>query len=504
MAITDQEYTEWLKDQTALRVVLIEVVVADGASETTLYFSNKGYTTSTGIYYVPRLSGDITFSENLSIDSTPSISFGSVNIFNLDNEFDDYVDYIWSGRSITAKYGDVKWDISDFRSIFSGITKEVQVTDTLIKLSVRDKLEQLNTTMSDITLDNLAENEDELIPLCFGEVGNITPVISDSATQEYQVHNGAIEDIIEVRDFGAPLNEQVIEYPSGDLIPHISKDLANGKFIINKATYGNITASVQGDKNTIYNVTIANIIEHIVKTYGNNLFIASDIDATNFSNFNIDNPQQVSGYLTSRENVISFITYLASSIGASIICSRDGLLQLHQINIPTSGTFTIIDSSNIYDNSLKLVEVIEPSPIVKIGYCENNTVQQDLETGIIPIHKTIFAKQWFNVQVEDTNVSTWFKLDYVPEQKNTALISKSEALTEANRLLTLLKGSGAPDYEKRKIFEVDGIGTLLELTLGQSITLQHDTYGLSSGKYGVIIGLIPNWSKSSIKIRILV
>jgi len=179
--MTEAQLIEWLREQSAIRTILIEVedVGVDG-SPTTIYLSNKGYVTSptdtpANTLYTPIVTGGVDFTESVSVDSDNfSINYGDIELLNVDGSIDDWLDYYWEGRTINVFIGDVSWPRSDFYQIFSGLVASIDVRNRgTFNLKVADKLQRLNTPLSETKLGGTSSNADNLIPLCFGEVHNV-------------------------------------------------------------------------------------------------------------------------------------------------------------------------------------------------------------------------------------------------------------------------------------------------------------------------------------------
>lgn len=238
MAISDAQYTAWLKSQTAIRCILVEVDVKVGASVTTRFLSNQGYVTGASdtpanTSYSPRIVGGIQISRKLSLDGNISMSFGDIELNNTDGSLDSWVEDFWANRSIRIYLGDVTWVRSDFRQVFGGITTGIDTRKRdRINIKLSDKLQRLNNPVSEVKLEGSTSRADELIPLLFGECHNIVPLLVDPAINEYQVHNGPIEGVFEVRDNGIPVG-----------FTHLP---ALGKFRLNQQPSGQVTCSAQG------------------------------------------------------------------------------------------------------------------------------------------------------------------------------------------------------------------------------------------------------------------
>ena len=241
--MTDLEFLAWLDSPAAIRVVLVEVGVLVGNVETTRLLADRPYSTEAGVPYLPIVRGGISFDESLPLDGQPSLSTGSIEIDNASGERDSWLVDVWRNRGIEVFIGDVRWPRAAFRRIFAGTVHDIGARDaSVLNLALRDKLQRLNTPASEATLGGTGVNKDALLPLLFGEVFNVSPLLADDAVHEYQVHAGPIERVIEVRDNGVP----VATTPT----------LATGKFRLAKSPAGQITASIQGDKAGTYRNTV--------------------------------------------------------------------------------------------------------------------------------------------------------------------------------------------------------------------------------------------------------
>ena len=424
--------------------------------------------------------------ERLSLDGESTLNFGDIEIHNLDGSLDSWLDDIWANRDVSAFIGDVTWDRADFRPIFVGVTEDIDSKDnTTLNIKIRDKLARLNTPVTDQTLGGSTSNKNELMPLCFGECHNVSPLLADPATLDYRVHNGQIESIIEMRSNGAPGTS--------------TDTLSIGKFVPDVNPQGTkITVSVQGDKPSgTWLKTTKQIIERLVTDFGevNSRFTAGDLDSSNLSAFDAANQQPIGVYLNRRENVKQLCDDIANSVGAQMAMSRPGKLQLHKIDLPPPGTPTQITTADIIDNTIAIAERPPVVAAVKVGYAKNWTVQDSLDTGIPQEHKDLFAKEWLTTTSEDATTKTNYRLDAEPEQVNTFLLTESDASTEATRRLNLYK-------TPRHVITFSATPRLIELQLGDAVTITHPRFGLSGGKTGMVIGMSVDWENLLVDLEI--
>jgi len=490
MAISDTQFTEWLEDQSAVRCVLVDAVANVSGADTTRYLSTTGYVTGgsdtpANTDYLPIISGGVSFTESLDIEAKASLSFGNIELSNPSGEYDEWLNDVWVNRQIQVFIGDVRWARADFRLIFDGISADISSPGIAkLSISVRDKLQRLNTPVHDVLLGGTTANKDRLLPICMGEVFNVTPLLSNPATHEYIVHARAVEDIIEVRDNGVPVD--------------FTKNNPAGKFTLDQNPHGTITASVQGDKPMTYSNTIADLIQILVTDGGkvSEQFTASDIDTANFTAFNSANPQPVGSFFNVRTNVLKAVNDLAASVGAQAVMSRAGLLRLLKVELPATGADGAITTDDIEENSLKIIARTGVRASIKLGFCKNYTVQNGIQTGIPEDNKVLFSEQWLDRVATDTSTATQYKLDAEPKRKETQLLVQADADVEAQRLLDFFK-------VPRTTYSFNGGVRLIEMQLGDKKTLTHPRFGLSSGVDGMVVMLKIDWLKFKVSMGVI-
>lgn len=487
--MTDLDFLAWLKQPSAKRVVLIEVAASVAGVEVKRYLSTQLYNTGPGDapanqYYQPIVSTGISFAEQLTINLQASLSAGDIEINNTNGVRDAWLLDVWANREIKVFVGGERWPRADFRLIFNGVVADIapKGRDTLA-LKIRDRMQLLNMPLSEITIGGSGTNKDALIPTCFGEVHNVTPLLVDPVTLEYAVHTSAIESIIEVRDNGLPI--------AVDVLP-------SGHFKLRAAPAGVITVSVQGDKATAYINTAAQIIQRIVTGFGATAtrFTNADIDLANFADFDTAHPQPMGVYFSDRINILAACQQIAASIGAQIAMSRTGQLQLYQISLPVMGV-TEIRPRHMMERSLVPKTRTDVIAGVKLGFCKCWTVQNNLQTALPAEHKNLYAQEWLTTSATDAATQTAYRLDTTIAQQNTMLLRRIDADAEAVRQLTMWK-------VPRTIYEFDGVPELLSLQRGQAVKLFNNRFGMQGGVSGVVISLAPSWINGHVKVGVIV
>lgn len=493
---TLSEIITWLQTPNKLPVILVEIPGIIPPGFTTLYLSSapfisKPTDTVPSILYNPCIIGGINFTESLSLTGSISLTYGDIELDNIGGTKDSWLsDYIWVNKDIKLLIGDATWSKDDFRDIFNGTIIDISSRSlNTLNIIISDKLQKLNNPISEEVLPGINTNSEVLIPVTFGEVFNIIPIKSSTVvnTLEYQVHTGTVEDIIEVRDNGVPVS--------------ITKNLTAGKFNLTSNPYGQITCSVQGDKNVTYYNDIANIIKRIVKSFGpvSTRLIDADIDLTNFSSFSTTYTQPVGISIASRENILSVCNKLASSIGAQLTSSSVGLVRLVRLSLPPSGGSTYTVGPNDFEyNSLAISEKSSVRASTKIAYCKNYTNQSgNIAAGVPSNNKVLFEEDFLYESTIDTTVQSNYKLTTEPESEETALVKKVDAEAESLRRNNLWK-------TPRFVITFKAFGHLLPVELGDTINLTDARFGLNATKSGLVVRVSRDWLNSRVTIGVLV
>lgn len=493
--MNDAQFLDWLKSPSAYRCVLIEAVAAVDGVETMVPMATRAYTSGPGdspanLAYPAIATVGALFTERLSLEGDGALSAGDLEIDNTGGVRDAWLGsrYVWKNREIRAYIGDLRWPRGDFRMIFNGIVAEIAPRGRKgLSLRLRDKLQRLNTAISDKRLGGSSEGRDTLLPLVFGQVFNVTPLAVTPAILKYQVHDGPVEDIIEVRDNGAPVG--------------FSADLAAGTFVLDAAPAGTVTASVKGDKpGGVYRDSAAQLVRRLATGYGKALdrFTDADLDLASFGAFDAAHPQPMGLSSADRMNILPACQMLLGSLGAQLVMSRLGQLRLMQVALPGVGTPFVVRPQHMIDGTLQPSARTEVVGAVKLGFAKNWTVQ-GAATLVIPpeAHKALFADEWLTTTRTDAPTLAAWRLNAEPVQADTMLLTRADADAEAQRRLDLWK-------LPRTTYEFDGVPELLALELGQAIRVHDPRFGMADGVDGIVISLAPDWNTGRVKVGFLV
>jgi hypothetical protein len=476
-------------------------------STTTFYLSNGAYTSYStdspaNKSYTPIVIGGVSFTESMSLDNSISLSYGDIELDNTNGVLDSYLSaYIWANKSISIYLGDPSWTKANFKLLFKGIIRDIASRDRkTLNLLLGDAFQKLNTSVTEETVTITSKNNvPELVPLTFGECFNLTPLLVNSSTLTYQVHNGPVEDIIEVRDNGIPVE--------------FTKDLLNGKFTLSRAPFGQITCSVQGHKpSNTYTNKIGETIKNILTGYGpsDSRLVVGDLDTANFTNF--DSSFTVSGaykrpigiYLKDKDNVLTVCNELAKSARGQLSVaagpqesdSSVGLIKLVKLEIGSVAAHTIT-GTDIVDSSINISEKVSVKAATKIGYCKNWTVQQSgLAAGVPVSNQSIFNTEYMYATSNNEDIRSYYGLSSEVAATNTLLITKEAA--EAESYISTDFWS-----KIRYIYTMNCYAHLFDVQLGDTVSLTNRRF-LLDNKLGVVVSVSRDWIAGRVQIGVLV
>lgn len=492
--VSDPEFEAWLSSPDAIRVTLFESTVLVDGQEITRYTCNGAFPitapndTPANTYYEPVASAGVQFTEQLSLTGAATAAVGDIEFDNSEFARDSwYLNDIWASRAQRAYLGDPRWARSNFRMVLNGMASGIARKERFkLAVKLRDQLQRLDTPLSERVLGGSSLTAETLYPACFGECFNVTPIY-DPSTDRYFVHYGPVEWIFEVRVNGLPVDATI--------------DNATGSFQLNVGLppSGVVTCSVQGDKfGGVYRNTVAALVRRIVTGYGkeDGRFTDADIDLDNFDKFEASHPQKVGIYVKDRTNILAICNQLADSLGAQMVPSRLGKLRLIQIGITGDSTFNV-HAHHMKGGTLEPVTSMAPAAAVSIGYDRNWTTQDNLQTALSERDKQFFDDEYLYANAANDDIADDYRMSTAVTAKATLLKSKAEAGAEAARLAAL---NGRP----RDIYKFEGTPEMLQLALGQQVTIYHHENSMQDGVRAQVIMLAPDYKTGNCDVGVLV
>jgi len=481
--MTPQEYQAWLRTD-GRRAVLAEIDMREGEI---ILLSNVAYTTlptdtAPNRVYLPYIQGGVAFTSRLTIDGSPSVSIGDIELTNEDGHLDSWLNDVWTNRRIRVYFGDVTWPLSDFQLVLSGVIDSLgSRSANRLNLVIKDNLQRLNTPVSETLVEGTGTNKEDIAPIVFGECHNTTPVLFDEAYHEYLVSINPLEEILEIRDNGVPVSHTAV---------------GATKFRLNASPAGAITTSSQGG--APYANKIGELVSILATQWGSadERLLPSEVDTADFAAFDAAHPQPVGVFIDGRANVLATCQDLAASVGGQVVTASDGRLRIRKIDVSATPTGMQITPTDYVARSLSLSQRPVVKAGIRLGYCKNWTVQAGLTSGIPGEHKDLFAKEWLEVQENDAAVAADHRLFTEPPMVDTLLLLEADARAEAQRRLALWS-------KQRNVFRLTGYPQLLTLELGDPVTLFGNRWGLQAGVPGTVLSLQKDWISGRVDIEVL-
>lgn len=353
-------------------------------------------------HYSPVLTGPFNFEVRLFDGLEPSgratVGFGEIVIWNGDGALDALLDMGWSGRTVTLKRGAEFAALSTYSTVFKGTTDGLTPDEVNVRLRLRDRQELLNRPLQSDLYDGTggAEGDASLTgkrkPLAYGRLFNVPAVLIDANNLVFQLHDGGIAAILEVRDKGVPLDEDstFADYATyAALVAATINDgsyatcLAEGLFRVGGEPAGQITVDLWGEDSggsNGYVETAAAIIRRIVTTRLDtaNLVDPTDLDTASFTNVDADQPAPL-GYWAGPDSSLTIgqaLDEIMASIGGWWTFTLAGLMSIGILKAPTGTADEVLTRADILLGPDFTLEGGQPSYRRRVGW-QRNWAPQD-------------------------------------------------------------------------------------------------------------------------------
>jgi hypothetical protein len=207
-------------------------------------------------------------------------------------------------------------------------------------------------------------------------------------------------------------------------------------------------------------------------------------------------------YLTNRENVLDVCYRLAQSIGAYLVPGLDGKFKLVRLTgTPGTSSYTVT-GTDMEEGSLSITRKFEVQAAAKVAYCKNWTVQATgLAAGLKAEYAALLSKEWIYSSANNSTLATNYQQSLEPPQKDTLLVTTTNADAEAARIVSL---RGQPRY----IYTANYLPHMLVAELGDVVTLASQKRYTSllgaNGTAGVVVEINRDWLRGRVSIGVLV
>jgi len=500
-------FSDLLADPYAARryLVILEPYDPGAIAVVSLYYSDHGFVTEPGDspasqYFAPRVVSALNFERHLFqrglIGGRSIPNFGEIVLANADGRLDDLLAYGWDDRRVQVLLGGEDFAYGDFGIVFDGTAEQVEVTDEVLTVRLRDWQHKLDKPLQGTLYAGTGGDEggSDLSgvrkPMAFGRVLNVRPAMVDVGAGRYQVHDGAIEDV-DALYLGGIAYTKITGTPAAN---QYAVDTATGFVTVGGAPLTEqVTCDVKGATlGGTYLRAVADIVEEIVTSQGG--LSAGGLDTASFTTLNTANGSTVGVYVdgTASRTVLEVLDELIASIGGYYGFDRSGKFEVGRLEAPggtPAATFTAVEILEI-DRQATALSVHR----VRLGYQPNWTVQVEfqLNGGATADRRAFTARDFRHVTAEDGSVLTKHPLAGDLEVK-TLLDGNADASTEASRLLNLYKVD-------RDLFRVRVKTQPFALELADTVRLSYPRFGLDAGKDFRVIGLVEDAALSEVEL----
>lgn len=488
MSISNAQYTAWLAADNRERTLLVEVDAYSGGSLVTRYMSNRGFVSqpadtpaNTAYDDIVTAVPNIRSSMAEVFRGRSLVSFGDIEIDNSGGTRDAWLLDGWDGRSVRLYLGDATWPKSDFRLVFSGVVEDIQASgNNTLTLRIRDRQYLLDVPLQTNRIGGAGTTKDQRLPVCYGEVKNIEPVLVDAATRKYQIHDGSIQSIDAV-------------YQDGVAIGTYTASLATGTFTLTAALTGRITCDAKGSNAGSYVNKTADIMQRLVTD--RTALTSGDFDAASVTQLNTDAPGVVGIYVTDdRATVLSALDQLAIGAGAYFCIGRDGKLTMGLFKAPSGTPVLTLTDDDVELAQLELTKRIVPLKSVRVGYARFYvTVDSGAASSLTEAQRQRLRDEYL-VAYAATGASG-FLMAVDGDLQGTAYVNASDASTEATRRATLW-GS------LRRVFRFRGFLAAQQVKLGDVVALDFARYGLAGGVLARVVGIRESLTSNSVELEV--
>lgn len=290
-------FADWLKTPGVDRCYLVEIDYLLAGTGYTLRRSTHPYRTAPTdtpaltpypdtILSLPEFDRDLT----AAFVGTSRVAVGEFELF-LDDELLALLDTaVFGGRELRLFVGAPDWAKASFGPVLVGRIEQLDANsyDT-VSVSFRDRAVIFEKPLADTKIAS-GPNAGKPIPRCYGQCFNVPAVLIDHTIKKYQVHNGPVYAITQVRENGVS-------------IP-FTADTATGTFTLTNNASGRVTADVQGAVvDGVYLQTADQLIAELVRQAlvpKPKATMPQDggwYAQTDFSNYNAGNSKVVQNYV---------------------------------------------------------------------------------------------------------------------------------------------------------------------------------------------------------------
>lgn len=507
-------------------ILLLEIDAWNGASITTLRFGShtivtRASDTPANTKYLGRIADAGRMQRAIydggGVLGAPHVASGAIILDNQDGALDYLYGYGFDGRAFRLlELPGRSVSLASATTLMSGVLDGIDSGNAWseIRVRIRDARSVIDKALLteryagtsvaiNIGVEGEADLKGKIKPRVFGAAPNIAPVLVNQYGLIYQVSVSGVSSIV-VYDGGLPL-DNVGDYASlsaleAATIPRGSYGtcLALGLFKLGGSAVFDVTADVV-EGATLSERSAAKIARRILSIVD----IGSlTIDEASFTQLHSDNPAEVGVFVESDESALTVIGNVLQSIGAALIPTDDGALQVIRIVAPTGTpikTYTLRDL--IGEGSIALGKgptqegdgVPAWSVVVNWGRVWQ-TQQSGQLADVSDARETYLATQTRQAVAQDAAIKNAHP-SAAEITVDTLLTTQADAEAEAARRFAM--HSVRRDYPTIVVPRNRG-----NVALGAIVEMKVPRFGYSVGKTFIVVGRNDDFNNQTIELSL--
>ena len=396
---------------------------------------------------------------------------GTIQLSNGDGDLDYLLDYSWDKKPVTIFLyrGDSDpTSLSDFFTIFTGVSLGISASLDTIDIVIGDKLERLDQDFPPNTYAGTggAEGPSTLAgqrkPVTLGKAFNVPAVLINESSNQYQVNDGAVTSIDAVYVKGVTLATSAY-----------TTNVSAGTFALNSTPSGIVTADVTNNITMGSHTNKAGAICYHLLTQFGGLAQTTDVLPSPFS-FAQGNPYVLGGFFKDKITILDAVNHFLEGQNL-VIPPKGGPLEIELLSFPTTNpTFNDpITDAQILDIEILPTERFSGMDVV-VQYKKNNRVLTDSEHDLAnSADRDFMSTEWRSIKGAMIS-TTWGRAynNFRDMVVNTAIVSSTDATSAAINLV---------NYHLRDahVYRVRCKLNPLYLEVGGSVELKSSRFGLT-------------------------
>jgi hypothetical protein len=469
-----------------------------------IYYSYRGLTTSTtdqpANYYMPAiLQTPINYQVEVPVSGQIGTGAGGFGVIEFAANIDDDIEAYWKGRRFVLKLGgtfdkglatETTLQYSNYSSIAHLHVQDMTYDEDTAQLLVADPLQLLNHVIQQNTYTGSGtyEGDDQIKgqykPLCYGQPFNVPAVLVNNASNIYQVNDGAVSDITDVRVNGKSLSDQgnTTDLPgwTGGSAGQYKTDIGRGCFRLWAAPDGEVTADV-----TMTITGAGMVLREMAMDIGVLLIDEGSFYA--YSNATI-------GVYIDTVSVpaAQIMQQITASLDTFMYVNRHGLIALgNHANIPVQMAEYTLEGRREADAPCVIVSIerVETPPAphkIGVAYKRNWSPQS---TDSLDATLTELQKQLYQRPYSATSKVKNFDVLNIDPSAPELFIEDGFLVDEADAILLrddILRRTGV----KRDMYRLTITAPMFQIKPGELVKIFYDRFGLDGGRNAEVVGLV--------------